>query len=82
MAIGKNEARASRNKFNEEEMKRVEDRIDAALMNPMYTGKQITISTNLVPTHLWEEMEARYRNAGWTVTYYADQRDGSYWVFE
>jgi len=83
MAIGKNEALATRSKGIEQDLEEAERKIDAALTKPEYAqNKQVYIAVSLVPSHLWTIIENRYRDAGWKVTFQADQRDGSFWVFE
>jgi hypothetical protein len=43
----------------------------------------VTIEGSLirVPYHARDEFKAAFRQAGWTVEYTSDQRDGDYWRF-
>jgi len=82
MAITPRQAREQA-KPTQEEMKRLEDIVDKALVENMKKGGCAYIDVSIFPTSIARETIIQcYRNAGWSVQYRSDQRDDDYLEFK
>jgi hypothetical protein len=80
MAISKQEATKRAQEALEPEVSALEKKIDNWLSTR--SGDWSGFDTSGISSGARREIEARYREAGWIVDYYSDQRDGSYWTFK
>ena len=77
MAITPNDVR--RKAIDTSTMKRLEQRIDSALIEAGKTRMYATFDTSIFPSTLArDKIIDTYRRAGWDVQYISDQRDGNY----
>lgn len=61
----------------------VEHRIDASLVEAANSGAPgITFACSLIPPNFLRSVAHRYEDAGWSVTYVSDPRDGDYLEIE
>ena len=82
MAITPDEA-FKKSKPNPEEIGRITQKIDAAIVRQLQTGTRIIIDSHLFGED-WatrEAVAAEYIRVGWIVQYHSDQRDGDWYEF-
>jgi hypothetical protein len=71
-------------KSSPQEMKKLEEMVDNALIESMRSGSnQTTIDAKKFPSDISrKEIMNKYMQAGWNVKYESDQRDGDYISFK
>lgn len=80
MAISKQEARKAGNSFNEDEVERLERKIDQSLLEGGSGAFSVDIFSHLSGAGQ-AEIFRRYEAAGWKIEYISDWRDGDYYQF-
>lgn len=79
MAIKRSEAERNVVRSREQEIAVIEAKIDALLGS---RGPGATFDCGHYDHHVRAEVERRFTEAGWKVTFFSDQREGSFWRFD